>query len=457
MSRTVPRMALRGLVFFGCCVLLAGCVTRTSLSESPFRSEMDSRKEAFDSFMAEGGDIEYRAAKSHVDGLMEALPRLRYPEEGLFPEEPRFTLELRDANLENALNLIADMGGKTLFFVGDFGDPVEYSFEDASLDEPFKHLLEAYDCLIEEQGEAYRITRHDPGACHAHVFTLNTLSAVELLPAVETMLDEEHPPVVGPEGTTLLVMASPEVLDRVALFLDSIDRAEPQVIIEARILEIVISDLLEYGSEHNFSNIHIDDTTSQFISSFLPDSDNASFYFAGDKAAIESTLRALHELTRVDVLSRPRIMAKNGEEAKIDVIEEIPYIDSTTTTTGTSDGVGTATVEEVEFKEVGLKFTVTPQVKADGTVELKISQDVSEQMGTFNDIPVIDRRVVDTRLEVKDGEMVVIGGLIRTQNREEVSGIPFLMDIPLLGYLFKVKKNVTEQRELMIMLTPRIL
>lgn len=402
-----------------------------------------------------------RSKTTHMDAVKTSLGSIDFPAEGIFKSQETYALELRGADLDHALNLIAEMGEANIFLEGDYSDPVDASFPKIKLDDAFRLLLEKYNCTLEHRDGITMVTRVDPQTRRSHIFTLRSASSPDLEANLSTLLGDEDEAVLSPEGDKVMVNVSTESLKRVAIYLDSVDQPEKQVILEARVVEVVLSDLFKVGTELDFGNISVDDTTSQILSSFFPSlsagSNSATLSTTADKGLIDGALEVLKEFTRVEILSRPKVLAKNGAEAKIEVVEEIPYVDATTTTTGTSDGVGSTTVQEVEFKEVGLKLTVTPYIKGDNSVELKIVQDASEQMDTFLEIPVVDRRLVDTQLVVNDGELVIIGGLIKNETRDEESGIPILMDIPLLGYLFKSKSKVTQKRELLILITPTVI
>jgi type II secretory pathway component GspD/PulD (secretin) len=178
---------------------------------------------------------------------------------------------------------------------------------------------------------------------------------------------------------------------------------------------------------------------------------------AGDRAAVDGALRALSKLTRVNIMSHPNVVARNEKEALIEILEEIPYIDSTVTTTGdAAQGVGTSAVENVEFKEVGIKLKVTPSILNDGCISLTLDQDVSEQVATFNNIPVVNHRHINTQFTVANNNTIIIGGLMKEYYFEEESGVPFLKDLPLLGFLFRGTTRVKEKVELVVLITPRI-
>jgi type II secretory pathway component GspD/PulD (secretin) len=439
-------------------MVASGCELDTSLTVEEFEQKYK-ESHSYARYLTEqeaAAVEEFEPSNTHSGELAAVLPRFTYPEDGVFETEELFTLSLRDTDLESALGMIAEMGGKSLVFQGVFTDSVELTFRDERLDDIFRSLLMNYQCRIEEAGGMYVVSRYSPHEPVRHLFQLKSGSLEKIKPGVDTLLGSAARLVECPDGHSFMLTAPPDVLESVAAYLDTVDRPEKQVVIEVQIMDLLLSDLLELGSHLEFLNIDIDSTTSQFLTNFMPLSPDATFSITNDRNNINGTLSFLEEITSIELLARPKVVAKHGEEAKIEVIEEVPYVDATTTTTGSTTGVNTATVEEVEFKEVGIKMTVTPYVLGDDSVELKIEQDESEQIGEFNEIPVVDHRFVNTRCVVKNGQTVILGGLIKTIETEAVNGIPLLMDIPFLGYLFKYRSKEIEKRELIILLSPTV-
>jgi type II secretory pathway component GspD/PulD (secretin) len=141
----------------------------------------------------------------------------------------------------------------------------------------------------------------------------------------------------------------------------------------------------------------------------------------------------------------------------IEVIEKIPYIDSTATTTTETGGVGSTTVQQVEFEEVGVILTIRPTIGEDDIIKLKITPEVKELRGFFAGIPVTERRKVDTTVLVRSGGSVVIGGLLRENEFEIESKVPFLGDIPFIGAAFRFRQRRLEKNELLILVTPHLI
>jgi len=163
-------------------------------------------------------------------------------------------------------------------------------------------------------------------------------------------------------------------------------------------------------------------------------------------------LKLLDQNGAINVLSNPNIMTSDNKEAEIFVGENIPLISSTNlSSTGLSQ-------QSVERKDTGITLKITPQITEGEYIKLDIYQEISavkQNKGQAVDL-VTTKRSAKTSVVVKDSDTVVIGGLIANREEENIDKIPFLGDIPLLGYLFKTKSTRRQKTNLMILLTPRI-
>jgi len=166
---------------------------------------------------------------------------------------------------------------------------------------------------------------------------------------------------------------------------------------------------------------------------------------------VDLELSALQSEGRGEIVSTPRIITANQKEAIIKQGVEIPYQESA------SSGATTT-----QFKEAVLSLTVTPQITPDNNIimDLLVSKDSVGQLtpsATGGLVPSIDTRSVETQVLVRDGQTVVLGGIYETERRETVNKVPFLGDIPGIGFLFRSKTNTSNKAELLIFVTPRIL
>lgn len=174
-----------------------------------------------------------------------------------------------------------------------------------------------------------------------------------------------------------------------------------------------------------------------------------------DQSSFEFTLTALATAGRLKVLASPHVLTADNREASINIGQSIPIITSTQQST-----LATANVlNSVQYRDTGVILNILPQVNADGLVNLQIRQEVS-QVGTesfgSSGSPSFITREAETTAVVQDGDSLLIGGIIQENTRRSRSGVPYLMDIPVLGRLFRFDQDDVERVELIILLTPQV-
>ncbi|NQU42545.1 type II and III secretion system protein, partial [bacterium] len=172
---------------------------------------------------------------------------------------------------------------------------------------------------------------------------------------------------------------------------------------------------------------------------------------------LSAYLRLFEERQVVEILANPRVVTLNKVLSTMRVVQEIPYL-----TTTVSQGV---IEQSAEFKDAGILIEVTPTVTANGYVRLKIHTDQSIRVadqtflvqGFSNTIPVIDRRETNTEALVSSGDTIMTGGLRQLNMLEITTGVPWLHQIPVLGWLFKSKTTEQEKKQLFLFMTPEII
>jgi type IV pilus assembly protein PilQ len=168
------------------------------------------------------------------------------------------------------------------------------------------------------------------------------------------------------------------------------------------------------------------------------------------------TLTAAATQGKVKVLSDPKIATLNNQPANINVTTQYPYV-----TTSIASTAGGAVSSQVTYVSVGIQLSVTPTINADGRITLNINPTVSQPSATAptatGGAPGIDSRQAQTTVLIRDGETIVIGGLISDHNEVDDSKIPILGDIPILGFLFRSKHVARTRTEVLIFVTPKIL
>lgn len=275
---------------------------------------------------------------------------------------------------------------------------------------------------------------------------------------------EQEVTVVGDEKSNkVLVSASPRYLDTVKQIIAELDASPPQVMIQVLLAEVTLDDKLEWGLDFN---VGLDVETSRiggdgYVFNKLAAGAGVATALGVPNFSVASTdfnllIRALEVQGKLEVLSRPQVTVNNNESAFIQVGENVSIV------TG-SDRFGERVSAVTERRDVGIILNVTPSISPDGFVRMEISPEISQvsqrttQIDENFESPIINQRQVQTTVTVRDGQTVVIGGLIQTVGEERVWKIPLLGDIPLVGSLFKSTSRNNVKTELLVVLRPMVI
>ncbi len=253
--------------------------------------------------------------------------------------------------------------------------------------------------------------------------------------------------------------------------LKQLDIVPRQVLINVLIAEISLTGSVKYGVEwflnKNIGKLGGSDKGEYTIQGALdsqiknpyatPLGTSQGFFFSiyDPVEFLRGLVYAIGSDSNVNILSSPNILALDNREAVIEVGNDIPTATSTTSDLTT----GSKVTSTVQYRKTGVLLTVTPHINSNGRIKMELIQEVSE-IGDFikelSNYIILTRRA-ETSLVVNDGQTVVIGGLMKSNNRKSNAGIPFLKDIPILGYLFGAGTEGVEKTELIIMITPRVI
>jgi general secretion pathway protein D len=292
--------------------------------------------------------------------------------------------------------------------------------------------------------------------------------------------------MVDPDTHNIIVVSDQATSEQISNVIASLDHPKPQVLIKVVFLQVQLDNSLDLGVEGGWTggnptvsaaNIFglsgLNTVATNFNSLGQPVGNGfpipgSSAAFAGGSGGLyqvlgdnyQAVVRALAQQGKAQILSRPSILARDGQPATILVGQQVPLI------TGISyEAVGgnTIPINNVTYTPVGIQINVTPYVSADNTVEMivtpqdsEIDPTLTEPIASGVNAPVIDTRSADTVVVTPDGQTVVIGGLMENDKEESTSKIPILGDIPLLGALFRSKSSSDNKDELMIFMTPHI-
>jgi general secretion pathway protein D len=264
--------------------------------------------------------------------------------------------------------------------------------------------------------------------------------------------------VADTEINALIIKTTRSNYDAILKVLKQIDIIPRQALIEVLIADISLTDDTKFGLEWTHAGgqkIGGKTFTQEINAGEAPATSSGLNYLLSTSALIENKLSMEATKGNVNILSSPYVLAADNKEAVIDIVDQIPIKKELVN----NDGVVTST--SFEFKDAGIKLKVTPKINKKGLVNMKVSQEVSEPFvcaaGTgAADASCFKKRQAQTTVVVQDGQTLVIGGLIKETISHNRTGVPFLMDIPVLGYLFGSTTKENRKTELIILITPHV-
>jgi general secretion pathway protein D len=240
--------------------------------------------------------------------------------------------------------------------------------------------------------------------------------------------------------------------------LAEIDRPAAQVMIEASIIEVSLTNDFRFGVDWSAVGDSGKLTGNSIYNeggAIAPKFPGFSItYLGGD---IEAAVNALGSRTTIDVVSAPKLITLDNHKARLQIGDQVPIITQTATNTTTSTP---AIVSTVEYRDTGVILEVTPRISGDDRVVVDIAQEVSGVAKTVTsgiDSPTIQQRKLASTLVLQDGAVVALGGLISHRSSDSDSGVPGLKDVKLLGNLFKSRSKEAARTELVVLLTVHIM
>jgi type II secretory pathway component GspD/PulD (secretin) len=355
-------------------------------------------------------------------------------------KEERITVHLKNTPIEQAMNLVVRAAGLSYEIVGG-------SF-----------LVAPADKLRAEAGLT------------SYVIELQYAAAAEMAKMLASFTASIQ---VDETGNKLMIITSPKVISEINQVVAAVDKPALQIMLEAQLIEVAVDDEEKLGLD--WSKLSEINTVwaEMGVNSFnvprevpaptryksLPD--QLSFYpvdgfidagyMSRQPTVFMVTLDWLLQNNRAEVLANSRLATMNNRQANLEVIDIIPYVLS-------AGGVGGQV--QVQKEEVGIKLTIKPTVNTDGYITTEITPEVSsvfKLIGPEENIPWVVKRSSTTTIRVKDGQSIIIAGLLGVNSKLTQTKFPFLGDIPLIGNLFRHRSEAVKKTDLIIQITPKIL
>jgi len=379
-------------------------------------------------------------------------------------EKRIISFDFRDTDIKTILKSIAREANINIVIPPDFPSlNITIELKDVDMETALDTILRMVDYTFLKEENLYKIVK-------VEVAEKKTLSKsfspqyiqVEKLKSLITdggLLSENGKIIVDSRSNRMLVIDTVTNLNKIEELVKQVDVKPRQVNIEAKILDVSLSDTETLGIQWTWVKPRGEATTDDKLTSGFTTAAGGFFKYGTLNAEeIAAVLEMLMTREHANILSKPTITTLNNEEAKINVTSKIPYRTGTTTTTTQTTTTTAITWEE---KEVGVTLSVTPYICETGDIIMKIEPTASLLQGYTSEdpetrYPLIMTRSATTQVMVKDGETLVIGGLITQELRDTKTGIPVLSDIPILGLPFQKKSKELKNTELFIFITPHI-
>lgn len=266
--------------------------------------------------------------------------------------------------------------------------------------------------------------------------------------------------VADESSNSLIITGSPHYFKQVRQAMLELDSAPLQVLVEAKIMELTLSDDLKYGIEWYLQGSRANTQTTgslDFGTRGLGVTAPGFSYVLERAGQVRAALNALAGDSRLKVLSSPSLMVLNNQTASILVGDEVPV---PTRQVISNISPEAPTINEIEYRNTGILLTVTPRVNSGGMVTMDINQEVSSvTRNTVSqiDAPTIQQRQLNSTVSIQSGQTVVLGGLIREQQSLSDSGVPVLKNLPGVGKLFSTTNDNVLRTELVALITPRVI
>jgi type IV pilus secretin PilQ/predicted competence protein len=385
-------------------------------------------------------------------------------------QERLISIDADNASIPEVLKTLADKGKLNIVTgPGVTEGRISVHIRDVPVDQAVNLVVRAAGLAYERIGNSILVADaralKDETGLSSYTVDLKYADAVSVKEALKDLCDKVQ---VDQGGNRLIVLTSPRVISQIRDVVRVMDVPTQQVMLEARIVEVGTDAAKKLGIDWALINRqtvtivegHLDSTTSRpgqlptsigftpLASKFLPFNRQAyTMQAALDLMITDGTAR---------VLATPRIATLNGKEANMLIGRRIPYEVTGTTFAGNA----AAPTTTVEKEEVGVKLRITPLINADGYITTVISPEVSTVVGfngQFQDLPIVATREATTTVRLKDGDTVIIGGLLEDDETRTITKVPLLGDIPLIGVLFQHIDTEHQKNDLVIQVTPRIM
>lgn len=371
-----------------------------------------------------------------------------------FAAPANVTLNVHDGEVRDVLTAISNLSDASIVTDESVRGKITIALDNVPFDTAIKLITSA-------KGLAYRVVDGvilvsnqdtlNKFNGNVNVIRLNYAKAEDVKNALNDILEGSKSVSIDPITNSILFTGSSTDEERVRTAVKAMDVATKQITLEAKIISINKEDSKNLGIKWAWDKIpqNSDDSSSSSSSDDDDDFGGVVHFGASYEFRFNATLNALFANGKAKILATPRIITVPGKEASIFIGDHIPVL-----TDKIENGV---TVNTTEYVDAGIKLTYTPHVSEDNMITAAVHTEVStaslvSELRNYK----ITSRTADTYVRMRNGETLIIGGLINEEEQKNIQKIPFLSNIPILGELFKNRSTTKNKTEIMMILTPHI-
>lgn len=376
----------------------------------------------------------------------------------------RVSLVTRNAPVQTVLNLLAEQQGLNLITSDEVTESVSVTLTNVAFEDALNSIVSVAGCtwtqnrgivLVSKMGGTARSSPDLQGKV-VQVFPLNFIAAADVELTIKGLLSPlgqvfSSQTMVGDKRRTqelVVVEDIPTSVARIAQYLQQIDQPPRQVMIEAHVLQVDLTDNTQHGVDWKFLTTYVGRNVGFNTVGFANAAASPASVFSFDGDHLDLVVEALKTTTDAKTLASPKVIVANGQEARIQIGAKLGYFVTTTTQT--------STLQNVNFLNTGVLLRVTPQISNDGRVLMAVRPEISTGSISSAGLPQTNTTEAETTVLMDDNGGMIIGGLIKESDTDTQDKVPLLGDMWLVGRLFQRRAIARQRSEIIIVLIPRI-
>jgi type II secretory pathway component GspD/PulD (secretin) len=374
------------------------------------------------------------------------------------------SISLKETNIAELFEMLSRQNNVNILLAKGVEGAISVNLYDISVDEAIYAIAEAAGYAVEHLKKGYLISTRDTagktiaeGFKEVRTYKIQYSDAKKVSTILKNYLSRYGKIDLLEDRNILVVEDLPEFITHIEGILAQLDQEPAQILIEAKIFTITLDDTQKYGldwtktftADGGKGNVGVEHLGAQALDLAIGAAAGPpGLFFNYFNNNIEVQLNFLSRKGRVRALSTPKLLALEHQEAQVIIGDRTGYVVTTT--------INQVTTQSVEFLESGVILKVTPYIDRFGRIMMDIHPEVSKTT-LNNGIPSLSTSEVSTHMVVEDGQSVFIGGLIKNDEINNHQGVPFLEDLPLLGYLFDKEDNFAVNTETIVLIKPQII